>query len=235
MAKLKHLIYAALILYSIIMMGWHLTEPPSRLALSKKNEKNITVHGLKTTYFNDKGHVSNHFETPYAVHIESAQSNMIEKPHIIATPNKSKAAPEQTEKVILDADKLIYQNAKHESHYQGHVKLSQGKSHLKSDSAVTLMDKHNKLIKAIAKALPNQQVHFWKNPDKKEPTIHAYADMITYLPSSGRIILNGNAFVKQGENTYQSEKIVYDINKKMVLSKKTKQKRTTITLDTKIL
>lgn len=235
MAKLKHLIYAALILYSIIMIGWHLTEPPSSLSLTKNNEKNVTVHELKTTYYNEKGHISNQFETPFAVHVDAEQTNKIQKPHIIATPNKSKVVSNQAEKVILDADNLVYNDDKHESHYQGNVKLSQGESHLKSDSAITLMDNHNKLVKAIAKALPNQRVHFWKKSDKKEPTIHAYADVITYLPSMGQIILNGNAFVKQGENSYKSEHIIYDINKKMVVSKKTKRNRTTITLDSKVL
>lgn len=217
------------------MTGWHLTKPPSLNGVSKKNDNNIIVHGLKTTYFNDKGDVSNQFETPYAVHIDAKQNNTIRKPHIIATPNKIKGAPDGNEKVILDADKLVYNNAKNESHYKGNVTLSQGESHLKSDSAVTWMDKNNKLIKAIAKSLPNQRVHFWKKSDKKEPTVHAYANIITYLPTLGKIILNGKAFVKQGKNTYQSESIVYDIKKQMVISKKIAKKRTTITLDTKIL
>lgn len=237
MAKLKHLFYVIVILYSIILIGWKLTAPPKVKYLAKENEKDITVHGLKTTYFNEKGHVENQLETPLAVHDESENTNTAVKPHIIATPRRSnKSADNMDETVTLDADSLVYDNKKHVSHYLGHVKLTQGQSQLRAHSATTKMDSHNKLEKAIAKALPNERVHFWKtsDKDKQNPTIHAYAKVITYLPKEGHIVLNGNALVKQGENTYRSEHIVYDINKKAVISKKIGNHRTTITLDSKI-
>jgi lipopolysaccharide transport protein LptA len=233
MAKLKHLIYAIVLFAAIISVGWHLTKPPKRLSLSKTAQEKVIFNHLVTTTYDKEGRISTQFTSPYATHNESSKINTAIKPHIIATQDKK--ATKNTENVYVDADTIINNDVSRKTNYKGHVNLQQGQSYLKADAATTITDNNNKLVKAIAKALPSQRVHFWRISDKEKPAVHAYAKTIIYLPQAGHIQLEGNAYVKQGKNIYRSEKIIYDVNKQIVISKTQAHKRTSITLDTKTL
>ena len=63
--------------------------------------------------------------------------------------------------------------------------------------------------------------------------MHAYADTIKMYPLKNLIYLIGNAKVTQGKDVYQAPQIEYNTLLKHVVSKASKQGRTTIILHPK--
>lgn len=128
----------------------------------------------------------------------------------------------------LSADSATLDQQDHYGEYIGHVEFQQGSTRLKAAKAITKGDEHNKLIEAIALGDKKEQAHYWMQPDINQPILHAYADTIRYYPSKHIVELVGNARIIQGENSFSSDKIIYDLLKKHLVSKGSKQKKTTI-------
>lgn len=139
------------------------------------------------------------------------------------------ALPEDREKRMeLSADSADITQIAHHGEYIGHVELDQGSTHLRAAKAITEGDKRNKLVLAVAEGNKKEQAHCWTLTAVDKPPLHAYADIIRYLPEQHTIELIGNAKVIQGDNSFSAHKIIYDTVKQHVISKSDGKTRTTI-------
>ncbi len=149
----------------------------------------------------------------------------------LIVPSLAVALPEDRKQPLyLRANKADINQAKHKGIYSGDVELDQGSSHLRAASAITVGDDNNKLIKAIAKGDAHTQAHFWCDVAANKPVLHAYADKIYYYPNKHIIELEGKATVSQGDNTFQAPKILYNIEKQHVITQRSGNQRTSITI-----
>ncbi|GGI81028.1 lipopolysaccharide transport periplasmic protein LptA [Legionella impletisoli] len=141
------------------------------------------------------------------------------------------ALPDDREKTLyLRANKADINQATHKGIYTGDVELDQGSSHLRAAFAITQGNESNQLIKAFAKGDTHAQAHFWCLTAHNKPVLHAYADKIYYYPNKHIIELVGNAKVSQGENTFQAPTILYNVEQQHVITKRSGNQRTSITI-----
>ena len=146
------------------------------------------------------------------------------------------ALPEdQSQTLELSADTADLDQQTRRGEYTGEVILDQGTTHLRAAKAVTITDKENKLIEAIAygnSALPDDNpaklVHYWTQPAIDKPVVHAYADTLHYYPNEHRIELLGHAHVEQGNDSLTATNIFYDTVQQHVIAKSDGITRTVI-------
>jgi lipopolysaccharide export system protein LptA len=118
-----------------------------------------------------------------------------------------------------------------ESHlgvYTGQVELDQGSTHLRASKAKTFVNDKNKLIKAIAEGCQGTQAHFWTLTALNKPPLHAYANIIRYLPEQHLIQLVGHARVEQGNDSFSAPEINYDTLNQHVKSESKHHEQTLI-------
>ncbi|MDF1684925.1 MAG: lipopolysaccharide transport periplasmic protein LptA [Legionellaceae bacterium] len=125
-----------------------------------------------------------------------------------------------------DRNKLVYFSSGHaslnektgEGHYSEGVSIDQGSTHLRATEAITIMNTQHALTRAIAHGDKKKQAHFWTCTSPDKPTLHAYADTLSYYPLENRLKLVGNARIIQGENTLQAPIINYDIKAERLMT-----------------
>ena len=149
--------------------------------------------------------------------------------HVLALPE------DQSQTLELSANTADLDQQTRRGEYTGEVILDQGTTHLRAAKAVTITDKDNKLIEAIAygnSALPDDNpaklVHYWTQPAVDKPVVHAYADTLHYYPNEHRIELLGHAHVEQGKDSLTATNIFYDTDKQHVIAKSDGTTRTVI-------
>tara|TARA_Y100000588_G_C14118726_1_gene866354 strand:- start:164 stop:661 length:498 start_codon:yes stop_codon:yes gene_type:complete len=141
-----------------------------------------------------------------------------------------KAHPEDKEQILyLSSDEADLNQGTKKGLFKGHVKIDQGTSHLRALEAETLGDSENKLIKAIARGGHQTKAHFWTTLTQNQTSLHAWAEIIYYLPKENRIELIGNAEISQGKNSFKAPKIIYDTKKQHIITESHENKRTTMT------
>lgn len=141
---------------------------------------------------------------------------------------------DQKQNLLLMADKIKFNNKQKIGHYLGHVSLKQGTSMLKANTAWTYTDENNQLKKAVALGTPLKQALFETLMDGQKEKLKGKADKITYFSQKQHLHLEGNALLTLGKNKYQAPLIIYDINKQRIISTKTSNHRSTITINEKI-
>ncbi len=107
----------------------------------------------------------------------------------------------------------------------GHVKMTQGTTHLLADKVTVYSNKENKIRRAVA---TGKRAEYYTLPKKGDKWLVAKANTINYYPLQGRVILTGNANVTQGNNSFSGAHIVYNITQQIVISEAEKGSRTTI-------
>jgi len=130
--------------------------------------------------------------------------------------------------IHVDADSAELDQKNHTGIYTGHVIFNQGTTHLHAAKAITQGNEKNELVLAIAEGNQEAQAHFETKTAEDKPPMHAYADIIRYLPDKHRIELQGHAKVSQGTNSFSAPLIVYDTEKQQVISKSDGKSRTSI-------
>jgi lipopolysaccharide export system protein LptA len=135
--------------------------------------------------------------------------------------------------VYVKANSAEFSNVKHKGIYIGNVELSQGTTHLNANRAATYGNSKNQLTLAVAYGNKRNQAHYWTLSAPQKPKLHAYADKITYYPQKNKIILVGNAKVKQGEDSYSAPTIEYNTKTQHVISTASNKGRTVIVINPK--
>ena len=134
------------------------------------------------------------------------------------------------EPVYVQADAAEYDHKTGIVNYHGNVKVDQGTTKLRAQKATTRSDKHNQLTEAIAFGNDTDRAFYTTLPDPNKPALEAFAITIKYFPQKKQIVLEGNAEVQQGRDSYKAPHIVYHIESEHVISKASDQGRTTIVI-----
>ncbi len=130
--------------------------------------------------------------------------------------------------IISDSSQYNYRNR--ETCFEGQVKINQGSAHLEADRVITKRNVQNKIQEALAYGL-QQPVHYWTQPKKGEPILHAYAQLMKLYPLESRIVLEGNVHLSQGKNRFQGQIIVYNIKMQTIIVPPTKNSRATFVIE----
>ena len=116
-----------------------------------------------------------------------------------------------SEPVDIKSNYLLLDEKKGISIYKGNVLLIKGTLIIKADK-ITLYSDGEKLIKALIIGSPADVRHKPENEEK----VHSQAKKIEYFVEKERLILNGEAFVDQGDRHFSGESIEYDTRQRII-------------------
>ena len=114
--------------------------------------------------------------------------------------------------MYVEADRADIDDKRGVSVYRGNVKITQGTLILTA-AELTVHSKDGDIIKAVAVGQP---ATYRQRPDGKEQDVEAEALRMEYYGSDQKIILIDQAEVRQGGDTFRSQRIHYDIAKDVV-------------------
>lgn len=125
-----------------------------------------------------------------------------------ATKKNKKLEPEP---VDIKSNYLLLDEKKGISIYKGNVLLIKGTLIIKADK-ITLYSDGETLTKALIIGSPADVRHKPENEEK----VHSQAKKIEYFVAQERLILNGQAFVDQGDRHFSGESIEYDTRQHII-------------------
>jgi len=120
-------------------------------------------------------------------------------------------AASQSQIINIKADYLLLDDKKGISEYKGHVLFTKDTLVIKAD-AITLFYNGKELTKALITGSPVDVLH---HPDNEEK-VHSQANKIEYRVKEERLLLNGHAFVDQGDRHFSGESIEYDTRQRII-------------------
>ena len=109
--------------------------------------------------------------------------------------------------MYIEADRATMDEGKGIGIYRGDVRIRQGSMHLQADT-VTVYLEDGRIVRAVAVGEP---ARYRQRPEGREQDVHAEAGRMEYFLDPERIVLTGDALVRQEGDTFRSERIVYDI------------------------
>lgn len=114
--------------------------------------------------------------------------------------------------IHLQADRVVIEEKKGRSRYEGHVELRQGRLVIRSQS-MTMHKRNEKLDYFEARGTP---AYFDRGETAHEAALHGEAKTIEYSIQKGVITLRGDAVLDQAGGRFSGEEIVYDTVKATV-------------------
>lgn len=127
----------------------------------------------------------------------------------------------------VEADRASIQKKSGISTYSGNVVVRQGSMRIVANK-ITITTHEGQFQKIVALGQPST---FEQLTDSQHKKISSSARKMTFFANKNIIIFEKNAVLKQGENIFSSDKIVYDIsNDKVNAGKKSGGGRVTITI-----
>jgi len=101
--------------------------------------------------------------------------------------------------VVIEAQELIYNNKEHKATYLGSVIAQHGQTVITGDKLIIYFDPTGKYIEKIVVV---GNVHL------KDPRGEGWCQKLVYYPAQEKVVLEGNAKLKQGKNLIIGDKIV---------------------------
>ena len=101
--------------------------------------------------------------------------------------------------IVIEAQKLTYDDTKKVAVYIGSVIAQHGQTILKGDKLTIYFDKTGNQIKKI---VVEGNVYI------KDPRGEGWCDKLIYYPAQEKVVLIGNAKLKQGKNLVVGDKII---------------------------
>ncbi|TAK77518.1 MAG: lipopolysaccharide transport periplasmic protein LptA [Gammaproteobacteria bacterium] len=128
---------------------------------------------------------------------------------VFALPEDNKA------KVYIAADHTVYNYKTGIKVFEGNVTVDQGSTHLTADRLITKDNEQHQIKEAIAYGL-QRPAHYWTLPNVGDPEVHSHALVMKYYPIEGKVVFEKKVIVTQGENSFQGELILYNMNDQIV-------------------
>ncbi|MDF1758856.1 MAG: lipopolysaccharide transport periplasmic protein LptA [Legionellaceae bacterium] len=125
---------------------------------------------------------------------------------------------DRNEALELQADSADINQSGHVGTYTGKIEFDQGTTHIRASKAITHSNDKNQITKAVLYGDKTSQAHYWATVSKDKPDMHAYADIIYYIPETNTIKLEGHARVNQGDNSFSAGTITYNTATKNITS-----------------
>lgn len=150
---------------------------------------------------------------------------------LLLSASSAWALPEDSNQSMhISADSTFFNYKSGFNVYEGNVSVIQGETRLTADKLTTQSNDKRKIEVAIAYGL-HQPAHYWTIPKKGDAPFHARASTIKFFPQKSNVILEGNAIVTQGNNSFNGAEILYNIKDQIVSSPATKKGRATIIIE----
>jgi len=130
--------------------------------------------------------------------------------------------------IVSDSSSFNYRTGV--SQYDGHVQITQGSAKLNADRVITHNNSKHKISEAIAYGF-QQPAEYWTKLKKDDPLLHAIAKTIHFYPQKSLIILEGDAKVIQGQNTFVGPIAIYNMKNQTVTAPPSKLGRATIVIN----
>ena len=131
--------------------------------------------------------------------------------------------------IQIQANKAVFDREQGTGTYIGSVKVDQGRLHLRGDKLVIKRgqgtDSH---FIGIMTGDPATLVQEAEKPGQKP--MHSHAEKITFNSGTRKLHLEGNAHVKQGNNTMSGKTVVYNLRTRQVTASRSKNRQVHITL-----
>lgn len=131
---------------------------------------------------------------------------------IPANAENLRALEDRHQAIEIHADRAIRQERQGLTAYKGNVLIQQGSLRLEADAVTISQAESDSPTEIIASGQPAK---FSQQPDPDKPLIHAWADTIYYHLGDGKILLDGNARLEQGEAQVSSARIEYLISEQV--------------------
>ena len=126
---------------------------------------------------------------------------------LLVTPAITLALPSDKDAPVeVEADSADIDQANHTTTYRGNVKIQQGSLQLRAGKVV-ITYKNRKPGKLIATGKP---ATFRQRPEKDKPWVTGQGQRIVYDFNSEELTLNGDAVLTQNNDSFRSDRIVYD-------------------------
>ncbi|MCG6938993.1 MAG: lipopolysaccharide transport periplasmic protein LptA [Gammaproteobacteria bacterium] len=123
-------------------------------------------------------------------------------------------AAEPVEKILVNADRMNMNIESGYSVYTGNVRVSQGELVLTGDKVTLKQNNNNEIEHMTVDGKPARYNHV---TEKGEP-IEAESEHMVYNASQNQLIMTINARLKQSDLELNSQKIVYDTLKKIIVA-----------------
>lgn len=122
--------------------------------------------------------------------------------------------------IRITADRMIVDERKGVSRYNGNVFLKQGSLEIRGDQ-LTVHFQQGKIIQIVATGNP---ARLQQKPDERE-MIYSSARRMEYNTRNGQLLLIDNARVTQGANRFSGERIEYDTLKSIVAARRAEENK----------
>lgn len=113
------------------------------------------------------------------------------------------------ERMIILSDTTVYDHKTGITVFEGHVKVTQGSSHLTADRLMTKSGPNHKINEIIAYGT-TVPAHFWTLSKENGTPFDATANIIKYFPNNPSVTLEQNVTVSQGKNSFHGGVIHYN-------------------------
>ena len=149
--------------------------------------------------------------------------NLIEQPRLLAplsllllllTGTASALQSDLQQPITVEADGMDIDEGQRTNTYRGNVVLHQGTITLKADKVTVILgSKPGESNRVVAEGKPAtlQQL-----PDGKQEYVVGRANRLEYSVDQETLVLTGNASLRQGQDNFKSDRIVYDRAKAMI-------------------
>ncbi len=110
--------------------------------------------------------------------------------------------------VHIEADDVELDDKRGISVYRGDVVITQGTMRITGDRVTVYTTPGGDLDHAVSVGKP---ATYKQRPDNKPDDVHARSSTMEYFAAKDTVTLTGDAHLRQGPNTFDSEKIIYDV------------------------
>ena len=146
-------------------------------------------------------------------------------------PITSNALPDDYHKKLnIVADQWHYNYRTGVTVYEGHVHALQGTTHVVADRLITKTNKQHVINEATAYG-ETERAHYWTTPNLGEKEMHAFANIIKMYPIESNVVLEQEVTVKQGENSFQGQLILYHMSDQTITVPASKDGRAILVYD----
>jgi lipopolysaccharide export system protein LptA len=123
---------------------------------------------------------------------------------------------DQFQKIHITADATTYNFKNGTTQFQGNVIANQGTTQLTADKVITKTNAQHQIEEMIAYGSKTVRAHYSTLARQGDPRMHAYGDIIQYYPLTANVTLQKHVTVKQGENSFQGELILYNMSEQTI-------------------
>lgn len=137
------------------------------------------------------------------------------------------ALPQTTSPIEISSDSAIWDQNTKQAIHKGNVIMTQGDKTLLADEIILEKNASDHVEKLIAKGNP---ASFEGSLESSQPTpIKGHAQTIIFFPNKERLILKGQAELKQAQSVFKGPEVAFDFVSKQITAESSQSGRPTLT------